>query len=267
MADYLMRWKKGDYITLGKAIAKFNKTKRELERLSPNALPEEYEYKLEKERIKTRKEFNRFINSLKRFQNVNLQEIIETKGGEEITKWEYKELKKKQTKVVKNLEKELERIHNPNTIFPTQEELKIENKLLNIKNFDISSGANFMNIKERLDFMGRSDYEFRKALVYRENYLKTMEKYKNFVGYEELLKKMNSIKNPIEFYEKIRDNELVADLTYQSHEYYAQADFTRFVKNWGVEIENDTQDEFGEYLMSRKNFYDLEKKGYFEEQI
>ena len=267
MAEHQIRWSKGDLISLGKAISNFNKTKNNLESMQGSlGLPEELSFNQEKQRIKTRKELNRFKNSIAKF-NEETAKLIETRGGELITNWEYSELKKKQKRVVKNLENELRRIHNPNTIFPTQKELKLENTLLNIKNFDILSKGSFERSKERIDFMGRSDYEFRKALVYRENYLKVMERYKNFEGYDELLAKMNSIKNPIEFYEKIRDNELVADLTYQSHESYAQTDFTRFVEMWGVETEIDTQDEYLEYLQTRRKFLDLEKRGFFESKI
>lgn len=267
MEEHQIRWKKGDLISLGKAISKFNKTKNNLESLQGSlGLPEELSFSQEKQRIKTRKELNRFKNSIAKF-NEETAKLIETRGGELITKWEYGELKKKQKRIVEKLESELLRIHNPNTILPTQKEITLENKLLNIKNFDILSGGSFERSKERIDFMGRSDYEFRKALIYRENYYSVMERYKNFEGYEELLAKMNSIKNPIQFYEKIRDNELVADLTYQSHESYAQADFTRFVEMWGVETNVDIQDEFSEYLQSRRNYLDLEKRGFFDTQI
>ena len=78
----------------------------------------------------------------------------------------------------------------------------------------------------------------RKAIIYRENYINEMKKYSHLDNYDLLVKKMNSIKNPIDFYENISDNALLADLTYQSDEYYTQEEFNRFVEDWGIQIDD-----------------------------
>ena len=81
----------------------------------------------------------------------------------------------------------------------------------------------------------------RKAIVYRDNYIEEMKKYSNFKNYDKLMKKLNSIRNPLKFYDTLSNiSEVVADLTYQSDEYYSQMEFNRFVEEViGEEIEQD----------------------------
>ena len=68
------------------------------------------------------------------------------------------------------------------------------------------------------------------AIVYRENYYREMEKYKDFEGYDELMEFLDGIKNPINFYDTLNDSgELISDLFYQSVQTYTQARFTAFV--------------------------------------
>ena len=94
MAQSKIKWKKGDYISLGKAISNFNKKINELQAEENKLyLPNIIEYKEAKENITTRSELNRLINSLRRFQKQGAEELYVTQAGEEITKWERKELR------------------------------------------------------------------------------------------------------------------------------------------------------------------------------
>ena len=66
--QYNIRWKQGDYIKLGKAVAEFNRKISEIQTEENKMyLPSFEKYEWQKENIKTRQEFNRVINSLKRF--------------------------------------------------------------------------------------------------------------------------------------------------------------------------------------------------------
>lgn len=93
MAESLIRWTKGDKIKLGKAIAQFNKKRNELIS-DENALyfPDEIEYQEAKRNITTRREFNRYINMIKRFQQEDATDLYTTKAGEQMTKWTRREL-------------------------------------------------------------------------------------------------------------------------------------------------------------------------------
>lgn len=66
--QYNIRWKQGDYIKLGKAVAEFNRKISEIQTEENKMyLPALEKYEWQKKNIKTRQEFNRVINSLKRF--------------------------------------------------------------------------------------------------------------------------------------------------------------------------------------------------------
>ena len=112
--EYQIKWKKGDAIKLGKAVADFNRKINEL-KAEENLLylPETLTFAEEKENIFTRKELNRRINSLKRFQTEGAEDLYITQAGEEMTIWERKELQKQKAIAQRRLEKELAELNVP----------------------------------------------------------------------------------------------------------------------------------------------------------
>jgi hypothetical protein len=124
MAESRINWRQGDFVRLGRAVSEFNKKVNALQREENKLyLPETIIYKEAKENITTRKELNRLINSLRRFQREGAEDLYLTQSGEEITKWERRELgiqsRIAQTRLraeLKNLEKPLEsgfsRVHH-----------------------------------------------------------------------------------------------------------------------------------------------------------
>ena len=90
-----IKWQQKDYLSLGRAVANFNKKINELQSEEKKLyLPELKNYKDIKENIQTRSELNRVINSLKRFSKEGAEDLYTTKAGEQITKWERQELRK-----------------------------------------------------------------------------------------------------------------------------------------------------------------------------
>ena len=113
----------------------------------------------------------------------------------------------------------------------------IQSQIKNLKMIETQKGYEFNALRRRIRKMGASDYEMKKAIIYRENYLKEMEKYSHFENYDELMKKLKSIQNPLKFFEFVSQNELTQDLTYQSDQYYSQQEFNRFVEMFEIESE------------------------------
>ena len=109
-----IRWKQGDYVTLGKAVAQFNRKINELNAEEKKLyLPEVAEYGEIKQNITTRKELNRVLSSLRSFTKEGAEEIYTTEAGEQITKWEYKDLNK-QIKIAEGrLNEELKELEKP----------------------------------------------------------------------------------------------------------------------------------------------------------
>lgn len=246
MAQSLIKWKRGDYIKLGQAVAQFNKKrKRLLNESNKKWLPDEYNYQDLKATITTRAELNRVINSLKRFNLEGAEDLYVTDAGEKITKWERKELNLQKRIASKRLTDELLQL---NTVPDGQKYSRvqmgsirareIEAQLRNLDKIEQKTGYEFNRLKRRIQSIGTSDYTMRKSIVYRENYIREMEKYSHFDNYDLLIKKLKSISNPIAFYEFVSKNELLKDLTYQSDQYYTQQEFNRFVEDFGIVIED-----------------------------
>lgn len=270
-----IRWKQGDYVKLGKAVAEFNKKINKLNAEENKLyLPDTIEYKEAKENITTRKELNRMINSLKRFQREGAEELYTTQAGEDITKWERRELGIQARIAGTRLQRELKALNEPMESGFSRAQMgstrvrEIEAQLRNLKQIETKSGYEFQRLRSRIARSGVSDYTMKKAITYQENYIKEMEKYSHFDNYDLLMAKLKSFKNPISFYEFVSKTELTADLTYQSDEYYTQEYFNRFIEDLGIEIEKDSVSAFsgeleGKYTFNKINkdiFNDLKNK-------
>ena len=215
MADARINWKRGDYISLGRAVSNFNKKIRELQAEENKLyLPDEINYKEAKENITTRKELNRIVNSLRRFQRKGAEDLYTTQAGENITKWERRELGIQSRIAQTRLRAELKTLNEPieggfsRALMGSMRVREIEAQMKNLKNIEGLVGYEFNRLRERISRMGTSDYTMKKAIVFRENYLKEMEKYSHFDNYEKLMKKLKSFTNPVSFYNFVSQNEL-----------------------------------------------------------
>ena len=261
MADSQINWRHGDFIRLGQAVAKFNKKINELQAEENKLyLPETISYTEAKENITTRRELNRLINSLRRFQREGAEDLYTTQSGEEITKWERRELGIQSRIAQTRLQNELKTLNEPLDSGFSRAQMgsmrvrEINAQIKNLKNIESAVGYEFNRLRERLSRMGTSDYTMKKAIVFRENYLKEMEKYSHFDNYEKLMKKLRSFTNPISFFNFVSQNELTGDLTYQSDETYTQEAFNSFVQDFGIEIDEDSVTLSDYQLRNRKAF-------------
>lgn len=243
-----IRWKQGDYIKLGKAVSDFNRKINELQAEERKLyLPENIEYKEIKESITTRNELNRILNSLRRFKREGAEELYTTQAGEEMTKWERRELGI-QSRIAQNrLRNELKELNRPLENGYSRAEMgslrvrEIESQIKNLKQIETKKGYEFKRLSDRIKNIGTSDYVMKKAIVYRDNYLREMEKYSHFENYDKLINKLKSISNPVSFFDFVSKNELTQDLTYQSDQYYSQQEFNRFIEELGIEDIEDVE--------------------------
>ena len=247
MADSRINWKRGDFIKLGQAVSNFNK---KINRLNAEEnklyLPETINYKEAKENITTRKELNRLINSLRRFQKQGAEDLYKTQAGEEISKWERRELGIQSRIAQTRLKAELKKLNVPQENGFSRVQMgsirarEIEAQIKNLKQIETKAGYEFNMLKRRIASQGASDYTMKKAIVFRENYLNEMKKYSHFDNYDKLMNKLQSLTNPISFFNFVSQNELAGDITYQSDETYTQEAFNSFVQDFGIEIDKDS---------------------------
>ena len=247
MAQSRIKWRQQDYLQLGKAVKEFNRKIERLEALEEKSyLPSKINYQDTKENITTRSELKRILNSLRRFKNEGAEDIYETQAGEKITNWERKELAIQSRIASSRLKNELKALNRPldngfsRVQMGSQRNREIEAKLNKIKKIESLKGYEFDRLRSQLKNWGSSDYEMKKAIVYRDNYMRELQKYSHLDNYDALMKQLKNLSNPIKFYEFMSRNELTVDLTYQSDQFYTQEAFNSFVEEFGINIEIDS---------------------------
>jgi hypothetical protein len=211
----IIRWNRSDYGKLSYAVRMFNKKIKELESLDKNVLPEEFNYQELKDTIYSRKELNRVIKSLRKFSNKESQQkTIKLEGGEEITRWEYSELKKAQKRAIGTIqEKAWEIIDSDTNVIGDLEFKQLMRTKESIEDLFNRLGSEFKRTAKRTLSWGKNDYELWRAQIYRDNYMNKVLSYmSDYDNYELLVKKLNSIENPIKFYEYVQKSNVLQDL-------------------------------------------------------
>ena len=209
--ESLIRWKKGDYIKLGQAVSSFNKL---VQQINEEYLPEIKDYKEIKERITSRKELNRVINSLKRANMENLLASRVLESGEEISQYEWKEINLSKRRALKNLQAEKESILSNRPSIGMGDERLSEIRAIeeSFSKLQLKTGADLKRLKERIYMVGRSDYKLAKDKLFMDNFYKALEGISNFQNYELLKKELDKIKNPTRFYEYVKQSPILMDL-------------------------------------------------------
>lgn len=217
MAKNLIRWNRSDYARLRSAVSSFNKQVNKLEKLEDKTeyLPDIKDYQTLKRKISSRTELNRVIKSLKKFSEPREQQIVEFGSGNLMTKWESKELKLSERRATKSLILEKFKLETrPGIMYGMGEERvkEIEDTLESFKNLATSTGTAFERVKERVFNIGISDRELYKAKIFRENYFEALDNLKHLDNYDLLKAELEKIKNPINFYDAIKDNDMLMDI-------------------------------------------------------
>lgn len=234
----MIRWKQGDYVRLGKAVADFNKKVKSLDsEMGQLGLPDLVNYQELKSNIVTRKELNRQIEALRSFKETG-QEAITTATQEPMTEWEYKQLSQMRDVAVKRAETELATLNEPVkgsggyslAQMGSSRATSLRGSIESMKKLETATKWKFQDIKNRITYFGTADASMKHAIIFRENYIREMQKYSGFKRYNELMNYLYSIKNPLDFYDTLNGtNELISDLFYQSNQTYSEEEFSAFV--------------------------------------
>lgn len=198
-----IQWKRGDYVSLGRAVANFNRKIKQIENEENKLLlPEKANYQELKKDIQTRKELNNLIKSLNRIILKNASDIIIV-NGEERLRWEYNETKRASKQRIKYYEKQIENLNKttPNKFSLAQmgniNEEKYKARIRNLKNFSINKNLNQYK-----------DISYRHALQYRLNFMEQLEDLKDSEdSFIEIYNHFNKIKDPFRFFEEAQKSE------------------------------------------------------------
>lgn len=116
----------------------------------------------------------------------------------------------------------------------------------NILELESKKGYELRKGIEKLSYQGAADYSMKKAIIYRNNYIREMEKYAGLDNYDKLLDFFKKHQNPLDFYEAVKATEYTVDLTYQSDENYNQVGFNLFLYDLGILTDDFVFDFIGE---------------------
>lgn len=214
MAQSLIRWKKGDYIKLGQAVSRFNKRIKELESIDVDYLPDLKDYKEIKDEILSRNELNRVLKSLRSFSKEGMNKPVDLPSGNTITAWEYNEVKKAKNLSIKRLTQEKIAIKLGEKYVGMGDERidTIDSNIKNIESFETLKDFEYKDTKERILKLGSKDYELRKAMIYRDNFMNSLKEMRTYDNYDLLVKKLEKISNPIKFFDFIQQSDTLSDL-------------------------------------------------------
>lgn len=95
---------------INRTIKNFNQKIARLEKQERELLPSKITKKELKESVYTRTELQRKLKELQRFSTRGAEDIIETKGGVKLTKYELNEIKRENARIKRNITREINRL-------------------------------------------------------------------------------------------------------------------------------------------------------------
>ena len=249
-----IRWSKGDYIRLGKAVADFN---RQVAANTTEAnklyLPKQIDYQALRNEIKTRQGLNAYIQQLKRINLGDSFALEKLEGGETVTRYQRREIQRALSQLVPELESKIQSEQAKTLIrygrttteelpdpFKSYQQKQLEARLKDYKELFTLSGEKFKRRADQL-MINQTEKKYRQAYQFRKNYMKEMQKYRNMRDYW-IFKKYyaDKHKDPVRFYEDLPEDDTYFpdDLYYQSDMVYTDEQFTSFVETiLGVSID------------------------------
>ena len=242
-----IRWSKGDYIRLGKAVSDFNR------QIAQNTtaenklyLPKTVNYRDLRDNIQTRQGLNAYLQQLKRINQKGAFELERLEGGVLISKYEKNELERARAQVIPNLERQIAKVeaetlasygYAPSTQLPNMlkgnAQRKLEATLKDYKELFKLSGKDFKKRAKQL-LINQTEKKYRQAYLFRKRYMRLMKE--NYSGYRDYWIFMNYYankhKDPVRFYDDLPEDDTYFpnDLYRQSDETFTEEEFTRFVE-------------------------------------
>lgn len=210
-----IRWRKSDAEKLSRAVGQFNAKRTRVLKKDPAMVafqPERENVKELRELIQTRADFNRILARLKRYTKKGSEALVNVPGSDVITtKFALAEVTRNlRTKRTRN-----ERIKKELNLGPTTgtmgtiKELNLNDSQIDLKKVPQSKWGDYVKLSEKklLD-----SYEYEKQLIYRDNFIKGLNKVFGSKG-DQLVEKIKTVPLPI-IIEWLQDAVLNLDYVY-----------------------------------------------------
>lgn len=223
--EHLIKWGPKDDKRLMQAINKFN----EVVGKSGNVTLTPVSFEELKGEILTRKELNRQIKKLSSITIENVDTWLEEQLQLDI--------RRSKTRLTRKL-------HSlPRGEFMGNDDYYyVEAELRNIGRFhDLPEAFKRRKLK-RIEELSAADFEMKQAKNYRDWYIRSIDEfYSQFAGYDKLKRKLESIKNPIAFYNMIKTFVNEADINYIRYSMQNQSFFNQILNAWGLDEQDETE--------------------------
>ena len=189
---------------IDRTIKNFNQKIARLEKQERQLLPSKISKKELKESVYTRQELQRRLKELQRFSKRGAEDVIETKGGVKLTKYELDKIKRENTRIKRNLSREIKR--------KTEEKPKVFGKK-QASTFSEMGEQEFLNLVSRRNALNKdieklNEEELQRLVkllektstkkkymdsIFKENYFEMFAVLGYFMGYD--ADKLNEIKD------------------------------------------------------------------------
>lgn len=183
-----IKWRKSDEKELKRVVKNFNAKLNRIAKKNPevvNYLPDKISFADLRDTISSRKEFNRELNSLKRFTKRGSETIVEAKeSGLKVTKWEKNEvalqvaiINRERTRKRKLLEAEEVTTRGQKTNLTRAQMGSQRMNELNKKkfSFDKIKKSDWKKFKETVKKQSHPNFQSEADLHLRENYIKGLK--------------------------------------------------------------------------------------------
>lgn len=182
-----IKWRDSDEQELKRIVKNFNNKISRILKKDPSLaeiIPKRVNIKEFKGQITTRQDFNRELNSLKRFLNRGAEKIVESKSGIKTTAWEKREIGiqvatiNRRRSVKRKMLEELEATSRGEALNMTRKQMNsIRMNELNPKtfNFDKITKYDWKKYKASVRRQSRPNFQEEADLLLRENYIKGLK--------------------------------------------------------------------------------------------
>lgn len=234
-----IKWRKSDLEHLEKTIKKFNAKLSRVEKNKPDIAqyqPNKISKKEMIDKIGTRKDFNRELKSLERYLKRGSEVIKESKTGNKVSKWEYREVALKVAKINRDKTRERKKLEQLEVTSQGKKtglkrgEMGSERMTsLEPKKFDfdkIKKGKEWDKFVESVEKQVRDSYADDKYDLWKENYIKGIE---NVFGNNasDIISAIRSIDSSIVINKFYSEQEASIDFIYDPLELNAKLDVLR----------------------------------------
>ena len=202
---HTINWHRSDEQELRRVVKNFNSKLSRIMKKNPEIaeyLPERMSYKELRENITSRQELNRELKSMKRFSQKGSEELVKSKSGLTVTKWEKKEvgiqvaiINRERTRKRKLLEAEeaTSRGQKLNLTRSQMNSIRMNELNKKIFNFDKIKKSDWSKYKATVKRQSHPDFQSEADEHLRDNYIKGLIEI--FGETDDILELIEEIKN------------------------------------------------------------------------